>query len=243
MRRTIVGTVLAVAGLMAGCALLAESPQDRAADDALDQAERVRDALGARGLTAAGDLGRAADELEGVEVMRAGGSRLDRNGVTLVIRVPGAAPTGWMSGQAVTVRRCFELRFRDRAGAASGPAGVPCPEGPALAFGAWPRRPEIPPPVYERLRRALPKVPRGDAVDMARVRRAVKALRLKPQIRAEIAAEGEIVGVSLQTGSGTSLDCLLARVAPGSTRVWSPARPRRTPGGAGCRVDAALRSH
>jgi len=99
--------------------------------------------------------------------------------------------------------------------------------------------PEIP---YERLREALPRVPRGGRVDESKVRSAVASLHLDPAIRTDVQAQGGIVGISLTVKPylADALDCVRARVAPGSTNVWSPSRIQRMPGEGGCDVGNAI---
>jgi hypothetical protein len=71
---------------------------------------------------------------------------------------------------------------------------------------------------------------------------ALAALDLDPAIRTEVKADGDRVGVLLSLpGNGhDAQDCLLARVAPGATEVWTPPRIQRMPGEGGCSVGFAL---
>ena len=183
---------------------------------------------------------RAAD-LDGIEVMRVTGASTAGSGVRLVLRTTGSAPEdGLYPTQAVTVRRCFELSFstetewRDY-----GTHQVECPPGDPLTFEPWPKTPEIP---YERLAKALPRVPAGGRADEAKVRAAVASLRLDPAIKAEYLTEGTTVGVVLTVKPYLSeaLDCVLARVGPGGTKVWSPSRIQRMPGEGGCSPGNAI---
>lgn len=114
--------------------------------------------------------------------------------------------------------------------------------GRPLAFKPWPKTPQIP---YERLRKALPRVPRGGTVDEREVRDAVAALHLDPAIHTDIRAQDGVVGVSLlvKPHLDDAFDCTLARVAPGGTDVWSPPRIQRMPGEAGCDVGNAHALH
>ncbi|MGW7280038.1 hypothetical protein ACWGIV_17370 [Streptomyces sp. NPDC054844] len=85
-------------------------------------------------------------------------------------------------------------------------------------------------------------MPEGGRVDEATVRPALAALDLDPAIRTEVKAGGGRVGVllSVEGNHFDPQDCLLARVAPGTTKVWTPPRIQRMPGEGGCTVDNAL---
>ena len=222
-----------------GCAL--PSPENSAVGDARDMARQVGDRLDSGRVRSAQDVGHLADDMDGVEVMRVTGATTARKkGVGLVVRVSGSASGEWGHSEPVTVTRCFELRVspatqwgRDR------PRDVDCPRGAPLTFKPWPKTPEIP---YERLRKALPRVPRGGVVDEAKVRRAVASLHLDPAIRADVQAQEGMVGVSLMVKPhlADALECTLARVASGRTDVWSPSRIQRVPGEGGCDVGNAI---
>jgi len=79
----------------------------------------------------------------------------------------------------------------------------------------------------------------GNARDHARGRRLP---HLDPAIRGDFTAEEGVVGVSLRVKPylDDALECVLARVAPGRTEVWSPARVQRLPGEGGCDAGNAV---
>ena len=179
-----------------GCAL--PSPQNNAIGDARDRARQVGDRLGSGSVRSAQDVGHLADDMDGVEVMRVTGTTTARrDGVGLVVRVSGTAVGGWGGPETVTVTRCFELRVspKTRSGGDE-PHDVDCPHGAPLTFEPWPKTPEIP---YERLRKALPRVPRGGTVDESKVRSAVDSLHLDPAIRIDVQAQEGMVGISLRS--------------------------------------------
>jgi hypothetical protein len=157
----------------------------------------------------------------------------------VVVRVEGSASTS--SGQDVTVRRCFELRIGVRTEWDATPKDVECPAHPPLTYAPRPKAPEIP---NERLEKALPRVPLGGTVNEAKVRAAVEGLRVDPAIHSEFETRNGVVGLRLWARSGTEgpMDCVLARVAPGETRVWTPTRIQRMPGEGGCDIGNAFAS-
>ncbi|GAB3978240.1 hypothetical protein GCM10029978_070370 [Actinoallomurus acanthiterrae] len=225
--------------LVGGCGVM-PSAENKATDDARDKARRVENRLYSGGVRSAQDMGHLADDVEGVDVMRVTGTTTARgDGVGVIIRVSGTASKGWVEPEEITVLRCFELRFSPKTSWGTEPRDVECPPGGPLTFTPWPKGPEIP---YERLRKALPRVPRGGAVDERKVREAVASLHLDPAIHADVQAAEGVVGVSLLVKPylGDALDCVLARVAPGRTDVWSPSRIQRMPGEGGCDVGNAV---
>jgi hypothetical protein len=242
MRRLVL-IFVAGAGLAAtGCGVLS-SPEDRATDDARAKATRVGNVLYSSRVRTGQDLGHRASELRDVEVMRVTGASTDaREGVRLVIRVPGVASSGWLEPQQITVRRCFQLTFDGDDEWDARPPQVDCPRGLPLTYGPWPKEPEIGEGVYEQLRKRLPRVPPAGAVSEAEVRKVVGALRLDPKISQSFATQSGVVGVALTTPPGRSgdRDCLLARVAPGDTSVWSPSRVQRMAGEGGCSAGNAI---
>jgi hypothetical protein len=146
-----------------------------------------------------------------------------------------------LTGQeTVTVHHCFELVFRESVRDGLDRKAMRCPPGPRLTYGPWPKQPEVPGRVFAMLEQRLPRVPLGAVVDETRVRAVVAGLHLPSEVRTLVASDGGVVGVSLQAGSGENLDCVLARVAPADTRVWSPSRIQRMPGEGGCDVGAAI---
>ncbi|MGI5416741.1 hypothetical protein [Actinomadura luteofluorescens] len=238
MRRFVIPLV---ALLAAGCGQLGQSPESVAADDARKAAERAGDRVYDSRVRPARDMGHRAADLDGVEVMRVTGVSTAGDGVRLVLRTSGTAPDGgWFATSTITVRRCFELRFSTSTEwQRYGTRQVACPAGGPLAFGPWPKTPEIP---SERLRKALPRVPKGGRADEAKVRAAVGSLRLDPAIRREFGTKGGVVGVvlSVKPYGSDVFDCVLARVAPGRTSVWTPPRVQRTAGEAGCSAGNAI---
>ncbi|MBW8481447.1 hypothetical protein [Actinomadura parmotrematis] len=220
-KTVIVAAVLAAAG----CA----SPEGRAADRAADRAALVAHIVYDSAAVTAEEAGRRTARVRDVEVMRASGT----GDVRVVIRLAGTASQGWADPQPVAVKRCFELRFGPRAEYDRAPDEVPCPRTPPITYAPLPPAPELP---VEALRRALPKVPRGGAVDEAKVRAAVGGLRMDARIRREVRRSGDAVRVRLlgpHEGDGP-LDCVLGSVEPGVTRVWVPSRVQRMPGEGGC---------
>lgn len=225
--------------LVTGCVPVV-SAEDRAADAAKEKARRVGNVLYGPRVWSAQDMGHRAADLDGVEVMRVSGATTGtREGVRVVVRTSGSAADGWGGTETVTVRRCFELRFNPRTEWDDEPREVPCPRGGPLTFKPWPKTPEIP---DERLQKALPRVPHGGRAEEAKVRAAVASLRLDPAVRSEFKTEGRVVGVvlSVKPYLSAALDCVLARVAPGRTDVWSPPTIQRMPGEGGCSAANAI---
>jgi hypothetical protein len=222
-----------------GCAL--PSPENNAIGDARDMARQVGERLDSGSVRSAQDVGHLADDMDGVEVMRVTGTTTARrDGVGLVVRVSGIAAGGWGDPETVTVTHCFELRVSPKTRwGGDEPRDVDCPHGAPLTFKPWPKTPEIP---YERLRKALPRVPRGGTVDESEVRSAVASLHLDPAIRTDVQAHDGMVGISLKVKPylADALECALAAVAPGRTNVWSPSRIQRMPGEGGCDVGNAI---
>lgn len=238
MRRFVIPLVVLLA---AGCGQVGRSPDGVATADARKAAERAGDRVHDSRVRPARDVAHRAADLDGVEVMRMTGVSTAGDGVRLVLRTSGTAPDGgWFATSTITVTRCFELRFSTTTEWQHyGTRQVRCPSGAPLTFGPWPKTPEIP---FERLRRALPRVPEGGRVDEAKVRTAVESLRLDPQIRREFGTRGDVVGVALVVrpyGSDV-FDCVLARVAPGRTNVWTPPRMQRMAGEGGCSAGNAV---
>ncbi|MEO3822580.1 hypothetical protein [Actinomadura sp. B10D3] len=235
MRRSLL--VLPSVLLLAGCA----TADDRAADDARKAADRAGDRLYTSRVQPAQDVAHRAADLDGVEVMAVTGTSTAANGVRLVVRTTGtAAEDGWFPSGTITVKRCFEMRFSTTTDWKDyGTRQVPCPSGKPLTLGPWPKTPEIP---YEQLKKALPRVPENGRADEAKVRKAVASLRLDRAIRSELRTEGPVVGVALTVkpyGSDV-FDCVLARVAPGRTNVWTPPRVQRVAGEGGCSASNAI---
>lgn len=226
--------------LAGGCGVVNPSPEQNATDSAREHARRVGERIYTSRVLPARDVGHLAADIEGVDVMRVTGTSTARgDGVGVVIRVSGTAPRDSWDSSEVTVIRCFELRVSVWTERGATPSDVDCPPGRPLTFKPWPETPKIP---FERLRRALPHVPRGGTVDEPKVREAVASLHLDPAIHTEIKAEDGVVGVSLTAKPylHDALDCVLARVAPGGTDVRTPARMQRMPGEGGCDVANAI---
>jgi hypothetical protein len=215
--------------------------EERATEDARKTAQLVGDKLYTARVWPAQDLAHRAADLDEVEVMRVSGTSTAGAGVTLVLRVPGTgAEGGFAPGEPITVKRCFRMRFSTTTEFRHyGTREVACPAGEPLKFKPWPKTPELP---YEKLRKALPRVPAGGRADEAKVRAAVASLRLDPAISSEFRAEGDAVGLVLKVKPYLSdaFDCVLARVSPGRTSVWVPSRIQRMPGEAGCTASNAL---
>ncbi|MFE3517623.1 translation initiation factor IF-2 [Streptomyces sp. NPDC059166] len=237
MRRLLLPAVLLVTCV--GCGVLQPSDEE-ATDAAREVALRAGKLLHSQRPRTAQEVGRSASGIDGVEVMRLSGTSTDEgDGVDVVVRTSGSAYKGWIDVEEVTVRRCFTVRVSPRAEWGEEPRDVKCPDGSALAFPPAPEPPRLP---SERLRAELPRVPAGGRVDEAEVRRALSSLDLDPAIRSEVEAEDGAVGVllSLEGNHFDPQDCLLARVSPGETRVWVPARVQRMAGEGGCGIGNAL---
>ncbi|MFA1541327.1 hypothetical protein [Actinomadura monticuli] len=244
MRRLAI--VLLTCLMTAGCGQVPYSEagataEDRATDDARRTADLAGDKLYTARVIPGRDLAHRAADLDGVEVMSMAGASTAGTGVVLVVRVSGTgAPARPYYGEPVTVRRCFRMRFSTTTEWKDyGTRLVTCPAGAALKFGPWPKTPQIP---REKLRKALPRVPVGGRADEAEVRAAVASLHLDPAISSEFATRGDVVGLVLRVKPYLSeaFDCVLARVAPGRTSVWSPPRIQRMPGEGGCGAGNAV---
>ncbi|MEU3607482.1 translation initiation factor IF-2 [Streptomyces sp. NPDC035033] len=237
MRRRLLIVPLLLAAV--GCALVRNS-EDHATDTARETARKAGERLYGQRPRTAEEVGRSASGLDGVEVLRVTGtSTHDGDGVDVVVRTSGTAYDDRFDAQPVTVRRCFEVRVSPRSEWREEPRDVDCPDNPPLTFAPPPEPPPLP---YGELSAKLPRVPKGGRADEAEVRRVVAALDLHPEIRTEVAADGDRVGVllSLKGNGFDPQDCLLARVAPGATEVWTPPRIQRMPGEGGCTVSNAL---
>ncbi|MCX2179946.1 translation initiation factor IF-2 [Streptomyces sp. SKN60] len=226
--------------LITGCGVVQNSDGE-AADAAREAARRAGERLYGQRPRTAEEVGRSAAGIDGVDVLRVNGtSTHDGDGVEVVVRTSGSAYNSWFDLEEVTVLRCFAVRVSPTSEWREEPRDVDCPEGPPLTFAPPPAPPRL--PYGEPLRAKLPRVPRGGRVDEAEVRRAVAALDLDPAIRSEVRAEGGRVGVllSVQGNGFDAQDCVLARVSPGATDVWTPPRIQRMPGEGGCSVSNAL---
>ncbi|WP_141578101.1 translation initiation factor IF-2 [Actinomadura sp. WMMA1423] len=238
MRRFVIPVVVLLA---AGCGVGGRSPEDQATEQARKLADRAGNRIYDSRTRPAQDVAHRAADLDGVEVMRVTGASTAGDGIRLVLRTSGTAPDGgWFATSTVTVRRCFELRFSTTTEWEHyGTREVTCPAGGPLAFKPWPKAPRIP---FERLRKALPRVPEGGRADEAKVRAAVGSLRLDPAVRREFQTAGGRVGVALTVKPywADTADCVLAIVEPGHTNVWTPPRVQRMPGEGGCSTANAL---
>ncbi|GAA4224355.1 hypothetical protein GCM10022254_03600 [Actinomadura meridiana] len=232
--------VIVLAGLLVTGCMPSVSAEDRATDDARDNARKVGQRLDSARVWPAQDVAHRAADLDGVEVMRFSGRTTVGDGVRVVVRVAGTAVEDGWSGERVSVKRCFELRIATSIGWDDiKPSDVTCPSGSPLTFKPWPKTPDIP---YERLEKALPHVPAKGRADETKIRAVVASLRLDPAIRSEFRTEGAKVGLALWVKPYLSeaLDCVLARVEPGRTTVWVPSTIQRMPGEGGCTVVNAL---
>ncbi|MFH8443196.1 translation initiation factor IF-2 [Streptomyces sp. NPDC018026] len=225
--------------LASGCGLT-QSSRSEATDAAREAARTVGERLYGQRPRTAEEVGRAASQMDGVEVLRVTGtSTHEGDGVDVVVRTSGSAYNSWVDLEEVTVRSCFTVRVSPRSRWREDPQDVDCPEGPAPVFAPPPEPPGLP---TEELRAKLPRVPAGGRVDETEVRRTLAALDLDPRVRTEVEADGGRVGVllSVQGDHFDPQDCLLARVVPGATEVWVPPRIQRMPGEGGCSVANAL---
>ncbi|RSS59364.1 translation initiation factor IF-2 [Streptomyces sp. WAC01280] len=225
--------------LTAGCGLFQDS-NDEATDAARAVARTAGERLYGQRPRTAEEVGRSASQLDGVEVLRVTGtSTHDGDGVEVVVRTSGSAYDERFDLDEITVLRCFAVRVSPKSEWREEPRDVDCPDTPPLAFAPLPEPPRLP---DEQLRAKLPRVPKGGRVDEAEVRRTLAALDLPREIRTEVKAENGRVGVLLLVRGNRfdPQDCLLARVAPGATEVWTPARIQRMPGEGGCSVGSAL---
>lgn len=225
----------------AGATPEAQATEDAATANARTVADRAGDKLYTARVWPARDLARRATDLDGVEVMHVGGTSTAGAGVVLVLRVSGTGPEpGPHPRESVTVQRCFQMRFSTTTEWHEYETRlVDCPPGAPMDFGPWPKTPDIP---EKKLEKALPRVPAGGRADEAKVRAAVASLRLDPAITREFRTEGDTVGLVLRVRPYLSdaFDCVLARVAPGRTSVWSPSRIQRMPGEGGCSAANAI---
>ncbi|WUH97397.1 hypothetical protein OHR68_28220 [Spirillospora sp. NBC_00431] len=231
--------IVLVGLLITGC-VPGASAEERAVDDARAKARRAGNVLYGSRVWSAREMGHRAADLAEVDVMRVSGTTTGTPaGVRVTVRTSGSAPEDWPDTGTVNVRRCFDLRFSPRTEWDDVPREVPCPRGEPLRFEPWPKTPDIP---SGRLGKALPRVPAGGRADEAQVREAVASLRLDPAVRVEFATRGAVVGVvlSVRPYLSEALDCVLARVAPGRTSVWSPPRIQRMPGEGGCGAGNAI---
>ncbi|MFF9501077.1 translation initiation factor IF-2 [Streptomyces sp. NPDC014656] len=238
MRRLLLWAVL-LSSFTVGCGVL-ENSEDHATDAAREAAGKVGERLYGQRPRTAEEVGRAAAEVDGVEVLRVTGtSTHDGDGVDVVVRTSGSAYDDRFDAQEVVVRRCFAVRVSPRSEWREEPRDVDCPAGAPLVFPPPPPVPELP---SAELRAKLPRVPKGGRAEEAEVRRALAALDLHPEIRTEVQAEAGRVGVSLSLkGNGFDpQDCVLALVGPGVLDVWTPVRIQRMPGEGGCGVGNAL---
>ncbi|MCX5415104.1 translation initiation factor IF-2 [Streptomyces sp. NBC_00059] len=226
--------------LTVGCGVV-QSSEGEATDMARDAAREAGRLLHSQRPRTAEEVGRSASGIDGVEVMRlTGTSTHEGDGVDVVVRTEGSAYNEWFDVDEITVRRCFSVRVSPTSEWDEEPSDVSCPAGLPLTFAPAPEPPALP---YEQLRAKLPRVPEGGRADEAEVRRALTALDLHPEIRSEVrTGEGGSVGVllSVQGNGFDPQDCLLARVAPGATKVWVPSRVQRMPGEGGCTIANAL---
>ncbi|MFG2115219.1 translation initiation factor IF-2 [Streptomyces sp. NPDC048718] len=239
MRRLLVCAPLLL--LTVGCGAVFPSAEDKAADAARDVAVAAgKELYGPRPRTAE-EVGRSASGMDGVEVLRVSGtSTRDTDGVEVILRTSGTANDEWSQPEQVTLRRCFAVRVSPKTEWGEVPRGVDCPDGPPLAFAPPPAPPRL--PDDQELEAALPRVPKDGRADEAEVRRALATLHLDPAVHTEVAEENGQVGVDLSV-DGNHYDpqeCVLARVAPGTTEVWVPARIQRMYGEGGCSAHSAL---
>ncbi|MCM0676050.1 hypothetical protein NCC78_15320 [Micromonospora phytophila] len=207
---------------------------ERAADDARQKLLRVEQSIEPRPPHDVYRYARSAARVDGTEVMRIGGARLDgKDGTSLVIRVRGVAPVhddqGRATGEILTLPFCFQLSWGtdvtdDRVDE------VPCP-------GTSPVRvstdPALPGDVDETLHARLPT---GAAATEAAVRAVVDGIALEPGVRRDVATAGGTVGVALRA---SQYDCVLARVVGAKVEVWRPARVQLAPGELSCTADTA----
>ncbi|NKZ03887.1 hypothetical protein [Actinomadura latina] len=219
----------------------AGTAEEQATADARKTADNAGDKVYTARVWPARDLAHRAADLDGVEVMGVRGASTAGAGVALVVRVSGTGTkAGPYPGEPITVKRCFRMRFSTTTEWHEYETRlVTCPPGEPLRFEPWPKTPDIP---SAKLQKVLPRVPAGGRADEAKVRAAVASLRLDPAISREFRTEGPVVGVVLKVRPYLSdaFDCVLARVAPGRTSVWSPARIQRMPGEGGCSAGNAV---
>ncbi|MGW2115004.1 translation initiation factor IF-2 [Streptomyces zhihengii] len=222
-----------------GCGAVVQLPEERAADAAQDVAVEAGGKLYGQRPRSAAEVGRSAAGIDGVEVLRVTGTSTHDDGIEVIIRTSGSAYGDRLDSQKIVVRRCFVLRVSSGTERGGTPHGVDCPDGPPLAFAPPPEPPPLP---AGQLRAQLPRVPQNGRVEAAEVRRAVAALDMDPAVRTEMKEDGGRVGLLLSVeGNGSDpQSCVLARVEPGSTDVWTPPRAQRMPGEGGCTVGNAL---
>ncbi|MEU3400569.1 translation initiation factor IF-2 [Streptomyces filamentosus] len=222
-----------------GCGVLQNS-EDEATDAAREVARKAGERLHSRRPRTAQEVGRSTAGLDGVEVLGLSGKEThDGDGVDVVVRTSGSAYDGMFDVQQIVVQRCFSLHVSPTSEWGEDPDEVDCPDNPAMTFPPPPAPPELP---YEELRTRLPRVPEGGRVDEAEVRRVLAALDMDPAIRSEVREDSGRIGIhlSLKSNGFDPQDCVLARVEPGETVVWTPPRIQRMPGEGGCSVGFAL---
>lgn len=225
--------------LTAGCGVMQNS-ESEATDAAREVARKAGERLYGQRPRTAEDVGRSAADIDGVEVLGVTGtSTHDGDGVDVVVRTSGSAYNDLFDPQEVVVQRCFAVRVSPKSEWREEPRDVDCPDVPRMIFAPPPEPLRLP---DGELSAKLPRVPEGGRADETEVRRTLAALDLDPAIRTEVKADGARVGVllSLKGNGFDPQDCLLARVAPGSTEVWVPPRIQRMPGEGGCSVSNAL---
>ncbi|MEU1125119.1 translation initiation factor IF-2 [Streptomyces sp. NPDC005899] len=204
----------------AACGVV-QSSEAEATDAARQVAQRAGERLYGQRPRTAEEVGRSAAGIDGVEVLRVTGtSTHEGDGVEVLVRTSGSAYDDGFDATEVVVLRCFSIRVSPESEWREEPGDVRCPDGPPLRFAPPPEPPRLP---YEELR-------------------ALATLDLDPAVHVEVKADGGRVGVLLSVeGNGwDAQDCVLARVVPGASTVWSPPRIQRMPGEGGCTVANAL---
>lgn len=149
--------------------------------------------------------------------MRVTGSDTQHGPVTLIIRVQGSAYNGGFgaSGQPVTVTACFKLVFANSIDDGE-PRRAGCPATPPVSYAPLPDPPRLTDATDAALLAALPKIAPDGVPDESAVRAAVASLGLDPRVLKGFVTADGAVGVGILA---TRYDCILARVAPGQTKV------------------------
>ncbi|MEU3402220.1 translation initiation factor IF-2 [Streptomyces filamentosus] len=227
--------------LVVGCGVMPSS-KDKAMAAAREVARKANRQLqlSHQYMRTAEEVGRSASLQDGVTVLRVTGtSTYDEDGIQLVLRTSGSVNEGWLSAKQYTVYPCFTVRVSRLPDWDKDPQPVDCPDGPPLVFSPLSQPPRLP---YKELHAALPRIPKGGQVDESEVRRSITSLYLDPSILIETKTDASRVGVLLLVPGNSFYEqsCLLARVAPGATEVWTPPRAQRIPDGDGCTIGNAL---
>ncbi|APU16941.1 MULTISPECIES: hypothetical protein [Actinoalloteichus] len=241
-RTTAAALVLGASVLAAGCSV--ESRANAAAENAaLAVAQELGVELRHSSATRAAEYGRRAAEsvdLLSLDEARDG----ETSSVRLVIRTEGrgeAAPRPQIvpgqTTQVATVVRCYELVFAGDDDEDGRALPVDCPaDAEPISYPPLPPTPELPEEFADLLSDALAEAAEREAVSEEQVRAVVDGLSTGEESTRDLAASDGAVGLAFRAGD----DCVLGRVAPGDSAVWTPARVQLQPGELNCSAGEAL---